>query len=69
MVIVHPALRGRSLSRDFRAAWKIEIGHVEDICLYDERWPTKASMRASAMPSDANANSINFPPSDSVHPE
>lgn len=69
MVIEHPTFYGRSLPRNFHAAWKIEVGHVEDVCLYDERWPTKASVQASAMPSDANANSISFPSGGSVHPE
>ena len=40
-----------------------------DVCLYDERWPTKALVRARTMPSDANANSISFSPGDSIHPE
>lgn len=65
MVIEHPT---RNRYRGI-VVWKIEIGHVEDVCLYDERWPTKASVRASAMPSDANANLINFPLGNSVHPD
>lgn len=41
-------------------AWKIEVDRrsSRDVCLRDERWPTKAPVRPTAMPSDANANSI-----------
>lgn len=36
-----------------------------NVCLRDDHWPTKASVQPSAMPSDANANLISFPPSGS----